>query len=165
MQDVSAFGTTISILATQSFPIGFTVNKFADDKDPLKIEDIEATGYEFLIDGSLFIFDKAAVIKVQVAVIAASEDDINFKTMLMSRKGSSGVLGLPDVTTMTISYGNGGVVVFTNGSIVSGPLGDSIEQSGRHPSNTYTFVFSDFAGAQSVSEVVNTALNAIAGLF
>jgi hypothetical protein len=164
MQDVSAFGTTITILATQSFPIGFTVDNFSDDKDPLKIENIEATGYTFLIDGSLFIFDKAALIKVEVSVIAASDDDINFKTMLQARKGSSSIISLPDVTTMTIAYGNGGVVMFTAGSIVSGPLGDSIEQSGRHPSNTYTFVFSDFAGAQSVAEVVNTAIQAITGL-
>ena len=164
MQDVSAFGTTITILATQSFPIGFTVDNFADDKDPLKIENIEATGYTFLIDGSLFIFDKAALIKVEISVIAASDDDINLKTMLQARKGSSSIIGLPDITTMTIAYGNGGVVMFTAGSIVSGPLGDSIEQSGRHPSNTYTFVFSDFAGAQSVAEVVNTAIQAITGL-
>ena len=164
MQDVSAFGTTISILATQSFPVGFTIENFADDKDPLKIENIEATGYVFLIDGSLFIFDKAAVIKVDVSTIAGSDDDINLKTMLQARKGSSSIINLPDVTTMTIAYGNGGIVMFTNGSIVSGPLGDSIEQSGRHPSNTYTFVFSDFAGAQSVAEVVNVALQAITGL-
>jgi hypothetical protein len=164
MQDVSAFGTTISILATHSFPVGFTIENFADDKDPLKIENIEATGYVFLIDGSLFIFDKAAVIKVDVSTVAGSDDDINLKTMLQARKGSSSIINLPDVTTMTIAYGNGGIVMFTNGSIVSGPLGDSIEQSGRHPSNTYTFVFSDFAGAQSVAEVVNVALQAITGL-
>jgi hypothetical protein len=164
MENVSAFGTSINILATRSFPIGFQVKKLADDKDPLVIEEIEPTGHEFLVDGSLFIFDKATAIKVKISVVAGSDDDLNLKVMLQARKGTPSILNLPDITTMTILYGNNGSVMFTSGSIVSGPLGDSINQSGRYPSNTYTFVFSDFAGAQSVSEVINTAIQAITGL-
>jgi hypothetical protein len=164
MHDVSGFGTTVSILATQTFPIGFTASNFADDKDPLKIEEIEPTGYEFLIDGSLFLFDKSAAIKVQLSVVAGSADDINLKIMLQARKGTSSIINLPDVTTMTIAYGNGGAVAFTNGSIISGPLADSITQAARKAGNTYTFVFGSFAGAQSVTEAVATAVQAIAGL-
>lgn len=153
MQNISGFGTKLFIVATQSFPVGFTVTKFADDKDPLKVEEVEPTGYELLIDGSLFAFDKGAPVKVAVSVIPGSDDDINLKILLQARKSAPSIVPLPDVTSMVISYGNGGTVALSSGAIISGPLADSIGQGGRMVGNTYTFVFGSFSGAQSVKEL------------
>jgi hypothetical protein len=153
MQNISGFGTKVTIVATQSFPVGFTVSKFADDKDPIKIEEIEPTGYEVIIDGSLFTFDKGAPVKVQISVIPGSDDDINLKILLQARKSSPSIIPLKDITAIVISYGNGGTTAFSGGSIISGPLSDSINQGGRMVGNTYTFIFSDFSGAQSALEL------------
>lgn len=163
MQNVSAFGTSITIVATQSFPIGFTITDFSDDKDPLKIEEIEPTGYDPLIDGSLFFYDKTAPVKVVVSVIPGSADDINLKIMLQARKGSASVIPLPDVTSMVIAYGNNGTVAFSNGSLVSGPLADSIQQAGRYSGNSYTFIFSSFSGAQSLLEIATDVVRSLTG--
>ncbi len=165
MQNVSGFGTQVTVVATQSFPVGFTVAKFADDKDPLKVEEIEPTGVELLIDGSLFTFDKGAIIKVAVSVIAGSDDDINLKILLQARKSSPSIIPLPDVTSMVITYGNGGNVAFSSGSIISGPLADSINQSGRMNGNTYTFAFGSFSGAQSALELVADVGRSLIGAF
>jgi hypothetical protein len=156
MIDISGFGVSVTIIALSSFPQGFELTTFADDKDPLSAEEVETTAYEELFDGSLFFFDKTAPIKVEVNVVAGSDDDINMKILLQTRKGAAKIIPIPDVTSMIVSYPDGGRVMLTNGSIVKGPLLDSITTDHRRKGNTYTFVFGSFAGAQSATELVST---------
>ncbi|QOV06242.1 hypothetical protein CPT_Maja_022 [Burkholderia phage Maja] len=154
MIDISATGASITVAAIQSFPMGFNLTEFADDQDPLKFEDVEPTGFEFLYDGNPFFFDKSVLIRVSVAVIPGGEDDTNLRILLQSRKGSQSLIPLPDSTTMTISYPNNGRVILTNGSILSGPFADSVTQQGRKKGNVYTFGFGSFAGAQSAKQII-----------
>jgi hypothetical protein len=161
VKDVSGFGTSALIVALNSFPLGFLVTQFADDTDGIAIETIETTGFELLYDGSIFFYDKAAPIKVNVSVIAGMEDDINLAILLQARKGSFSLIPLPDVTSMIVSYPDGGRVAYSNGSMVAGPLGTSVSGSGRFKTNTYSFVFGAFAGFQSALETVATVGRAI----
>lgn len=154
MIDVSGFGTGIVVVALQSFPMGFTLSKFADDVDPISAKDVEATGYEMLYDGTLYSFDKAAPVEVAVSVIPSSDDDINLKILLASKKGAKKLLPLPDVTSMVVTYPDGGRVILSNGTILRGPMMDSIESTGRRKSNTYTFVFGSITGAQSATQFI-----------
>lgn len=154
MIDVSGFGTGIVVLALQSFPMGFSLSQFADDVDPIAAKEVDAIGYEMLFDGDLFAFDKAAPIEVSVSVVPGSSDDINLKILLQSKKGAAAILPLPDITSMVITYPDKGRVILTKGTIVRGPLLDSIVSNGRKKGNTYTFVFGAFAGAQSAGQLV-----------
>jgi len=154
MIDVSGFGTGITIVALQSFPMGFNLSQFADDQDPLTAKDISPTGYEMLYDGSLFAFDKAAPVEVAVSVIPGSDDDLNLKILLQSKKSTPKILPLPDITSMVITYPDNGRVILSSGSILSGPVVDSITSAGRKKSNTYTFVFGTVTGAQSAKELL-----------
>jgi hypothetical protein len=156
MIDISGFGTGVTILALSSFPQGFKLSQFADDSDPLTFDETETSDFELLYDGSLFTFDQASAIKMQVSVIPGSDDDINLKILLQARKGSAKLIPLPDITSAYIGYGNGGSVLLSDGSIIKGPLADSITTQGRKKANTYTFVFGSFAGAQSAGQVVAT---------
>jgi Tol biopolymer transport system component len=113
-----------------------------------------------LYDGSLFAYDKSAAIKVNVTVIAGTSDDINFKILLQARKGTAQVLSIPDITSMVITYPDGGRVMFSNGTIIGGPLADNLMTSGRKKGNTYSFVFGSFAGAQSPIELGATIFRA-----
>jgi hypothetical protein len=160
MINISGFGLSIIIVAISSFPSGFELSAFADDSDPLSIDDLEPTGFEQLYDGSLFFYDKTAPIKVSVSVIPGSDDDINLKILLQARKGSPPHLPIPDITSMMVRYSDGGIVGFTKGSIISGPLTDTIQSAGRKKSNKYNFVFDVFAGAQSPTEAAVTAIRA-----
>ena len=163
MQNISGFGTKVTVVALQSFPYGFTIKEFADDEDPITFEEVEPVGYEILLDGSLFAFDKGAAVLVSVAVIPGSEDDINLKMLLQSRKGSSSFIPLPDITSMVIQYPQNGLVALSNGSILSGPLGDSIVSSGRLKGNIYKFVFGSFSGAQSIRQVGADVVRSLLG--
>lgn len=155
MIDVSVFGATITVIATVSFPNGFVLKAFADDQDALTVDDVETSGFEPLYDGNIFTFDKTAPVKLAVSVIPGSDDDINLKILLQARK-SLNWLNLPDVTSMVISYPDGGRVVLSAGSILKGPLADTMLTNGRKKGNTYGFVFGTFAGAQSVKELAAT---------
>lgn len=160
MIDVSGFGTGIAIVALQSFPMGFTLSQFADDQDPLTSKEVEPVGYEILYDGSVFAFDKGAPIEVVVSVISGSDDDINLKVLLQAKKSATSIIPLPDSTTMVITYPDGGRIILTNGSIFRGPLVDSVLQTGRRKSNSYTFVFGSYMGAQSTTEVLSSIASA-----
>lgn len=156
MIDISAFGTGITIVATSSFPVGFQLSSFADDEDPLNVENTEVSGYEKLYDGSIFTFDKTSPLLCSVGVMPNTDDDINLKILLQMRKSSARLLPLPDVTSMIICYPDGGKVAMSNGTMLSGPLADSLTAQGRKKGNVYHFVFGTFAGAQSASELVSS---------
>lgn len=153
MIDISAFGTGIMVLSTESFPQGFSLSQFADDEDPISVEACEVSGFEKLYDGSIFIFDKTSPVLLSVGIMPNTDDDINLKILLQSRKSSPNLLPLPDNTSMVVTYPDGGRVILSSGGILSGPLLDSITTAGRKKGNVYHFVFGTFAGAQTVKEV------------
>lgn len=164
MIDISGSGTKITIVALSSFPMGFTLSQFADDIDPIVAKEIETTGTELLYDGSLFIFDKAAAIELTVGVIAGGSDDINLKILLQARKSNVSILPFVDMTSAIVTYPDGGRAMVSSGSIISGPLIDGVQSSGRKKGNSYTFLFGSFAGAQSAKELVATISQAAIGL-
>lgn len=163
MVNISGFGTSIRIVALQSFPVGLNISSLSDDQDSLIIEEVESVGYQLTYDGGICIYDKAAVVRVSIAVIPNTEDDINLKLLLSARKGGFKWLPIQDVTSMLITYPDGARVAFSNGTIISGPLGDSIEQSGRRKTNRYTFVFASYGGAQSTSQIAKGVVQSILG--
>ena len=165
MQNVSGFGLGITLLALQSFPMGFPLSQFADDVAPIEVFPTEAVGYEMLYDNTLFAFDKAAPVRLAVSVIPDTSDDINLKILLQARKATSSLIPLPDITSIVISYSNGGIVMLTNGTILSGPLADTIIPTGRKRGNTYNFVFGTFSGVQNTSELISSVAQAALGLF
>ena|ERR1700739_2112698 len=164
MLDISGSGTSVTVVALQSFPMGFTLSQFADDIDPLAADNVEATGFEMLYDGSLFAFDKAAPIKLTIGVVAGGSDDINLKIMLQSRKSNVSLLPFPDVLSMVITYPDGGRIILSNGAMISGPLVDGLQSAGRKKGNAFTFVFGTFAGAQNATELVAGIAQAAIGL-
>lgn len=164
MINISGTGTSVIIVALQSFPVGFNLTHFADDIDPIAAEETETTGIEMLYDGSLFAFDKASPIMVTFGVIAGSSDDINMKILLASRKSNVSILPFPDITSAVITYPDGGRVVLSNGTILKGPLVDTIQSPGRKKGNAYTFAFNSFAGAQSAKQLVSSIAQAVIGI-
>lgn len=164
MFNISGFGTKITVVALQTFPVGFTIESLTDDQDSLVIENIESVGYQMQYDGGMCVYDKAAAVRVSVSVIPNTPDDINLKLLLAARKGGFKWLPIQDVTSMLVSYPDGGKVAFSSGTIISGPLGDSIQQSGRRRSNTYTFVFASYGGAQSTKQIVQGIAQSVLGM-
>lgn len=165
MIDVSGFGLKATIVAIQSFPMGFTVQQFSDDVDPLEIQDDVPGAYEMMYDGSLFAYTQANPILVKISVLPGSDDDVNLQILLSARRMTNKLLPISDVTSMVVSYPDGSKAIFSNGSIISGPPAASVKAEGRKKGNTYLFVFGSSAGAQTTTQVVSEAIQGIAGLF
>lgn len=163
MIDISAFGTKINIVATTSFPMGFSLSAFADDEDPLSVAEVEVSGFEKLFDGSIFTYDKTSPVLLSVGILPNSDDDINLKVLMQMRKSTTSILPIKDVTTMIVTYPDGGRIALSEGTILSGALADSITRQGRKKGNVYHFVFGSFSGAQSAKQLgaglVQTALS------
>ncbi|XAO36888.1 tail fiber protein [Pseudomonas phage WP1] len=90
------------------------------------------------------------LLEVPVSVIAGSEDDINLRILLNSKKGSFRFLpgSIPDMTTLMATLPDGGRTVLSNGTIIKGPAIDTIQNTGRRKGNTYTSVFGSYPGTQ-----------------
>lgn len=156
MINISGFGLKATVVALQTFPMGFTLSQFADEADPIAFERMEPVGFEMLFDGELFAFDKSAPVIVHVSVLPQTEDDINLKMLLASKKGGVKWATFSDITTMVVTYPDGGKVVLSNGTITAGPPGDTVKQTGRKGCNTYSFAFGTSAGLQSATETAVT---------
>lgn len=163
MIDVSGFGLSIVIVAIQTFPVGFEVKVFADDADPLTVGDDEVAGYIMQYDGTPFFYTKSTPIEVSLSTVPGSDDDINLKILLSARKVTSNLLPISDITTMVVTYGDGKKVIFSQGSILSGPPADSIS-GGRRKGNTYKFAFGAVGGAQSATQVAAQIGQGLLGL-
>lgn len=161
MIDIGGFGTKIQIVAIQTFPLGFEVSEFADDIEPISITPIELIGFKRLYDGDIFFHKKNTPVEIEISVTPNSSSDINMKILLQTAGLNKKFSPVRDILTMVVGYGDGGKVVFSKGSIVSGPPADSITADKRKSSNTYKFVFGTWDGAQSISQVMTGILDGI----
>lgn len=160
MIDLTAHGTSVKVVALQTFPMGFSLKEFADDKDPISVQDDEVGGVEMLYDGTLYPFTRANALRVAISVIPGSNEDINLKILLAARRMRKKIDIIPDVTSIVISYPAGGDVVFSNGTIMTGPPADSIA-GGRRRGNTYTFAFGAVNGLQSRTQIASGVIQSI----
>lgn len=158
MYNISAHGLSIKVLSLQTFPLGFTLSQFSDDKAPLVISDDEVAGYEMTYDGDLFSYTKATPVTVTVSVIPGQSDDYNLRALLAAKRSANSLIGFNDATTMIISYPDGQKTVFAKGTIVSGPPADSVE-GGRRKTNSYLFAFAAYNSNRSIAQFIPDALN------
>lgn len=160
MIDISTAGSGITIFTLRSFPMGFRLSAFADDADALDVEQTEVTGFERLYDGTIFSYDKNSPVLLSVGIIPNTDDDINLKILLQSRKPAKATIPIADDVTMVIGYADGGRNVLSNGVILGGAMADSLLASGRKKSNVYHFAFGAFDGFQSRRQVFGNVFNA-----
>lgn len=143
----SAFGLKATILAVKTFPRAFTVEDWADDVEPLEIGESVIAGYKMMADGSMYTFDIAAPIPVDIAVLAGSRSDENLSALLKAGTAGVNFLGIKENVIMTIRNPNKSTVVLSGGSIISGPMAPSAVKEGRYRSNVYKFMFAGVASS------------------
>lgn len=143
MEQVGGFGTSITILAMKTFPVGFNITKFADDVAPVEFGETQLADHEFLVDGGMFSFDTSSAISVKIGVIPGTEDDENLSILFNASKSIFRVGGLPDLMVMTIMYPNQPPIILNAGYMRAGKAGTTISEAGRGKGKIYEFVFSE----------------------
>jgi hypothetical protein len=146
MQDISGFGLELRLIASTTFPQGIVITQYADDADGLDVPDLQVGDSAMGLNGDLIVWSKANPIKVNLSVIAGSQDDQNLSVLLeVNRPGRGKILPI-DVLTMNVTYKQGNFVQLINGAITDGAPFSAVSSSGRLKSKTYNFTFENRIG-------------------
>ena len=141
MQNISGFGLTVSILASNTFPVGLLIDQFADDSDPFDLPSLQIADSAMGLNGDLITWSKANPIKLTLNVIPQSYSDLNLAILLEANRVGRGKTGSRDIITLTAIYPNGSPIILTNGFMTDGIPGSPVASAGRLKSKSYQFSF------------------------
>lgn len=145
MTNISAFGYVITIIASQTFPIGFTVTMGANDGDPVDMPSVKIGDLVLGVNGDPISWNKAVPLPMTLNVIPGGLDDINLGILANANRVSQGKQSVQDVITAVVVYPDGTVTTLINGAITDAPFGKSISSEGRIKTRQYGFMFGSFA--------------------
>lgn len=145
MQDISAFGIRVQIIASVTFPAGINVTQFADDGDSLDVPSQQIADKAMGVNGDLIVWSKANPIVTTLNVIPDSDDDKNLQVMLEANRVGRGKRSARDVITMTAVYPDGTQRTWSSGKITDGIPGNALASSGRMKTKPYQFAFENTA--------------------
>ncbi|ERR1700743_1454606 len=146
MENISGFGASISIIASNTFPIGLYLTQFADDTDPFDIPSLQVADKAMGLNGDLVVWSKPQPINITISVIAGSLDDRQLGVLLEANRVGRGKIGAQDVMTLTVLYPDLSGVIFQDGAITDGMPASSVASAGRLKSKTYSFTFQNRIG-------------------
>lgn len=147
MIDISAYGLSITITASNTFPQGITITEFADDGDPIDTPSQQVKDTAMGLNGRLMAWSTANPIVRTVTCIPGSDDDRNLQVLLEANRVGQGKRSVNDVITMVTTYPNGRTETCTQGTITEGMIGQSVASAGRLKTKSYTFAFENAAQA------------------
>lgn len=144
--DISGFGLKVRVVASETFPSGFTVTQFTDDTDPVDSGSIQIRDKAMGLNGDLISWKKANPIPLTLSVLPNTQDDANLSILAMNNRAAAGRRAGPgDTITVAITYPDGTVVRLVRGVITDAILGKPVASAGRLKSKVYIFAFEDFA--------------------
>jgi len=146
MENISGFGLVVSILASNSFPVGLLISDFADDSDPFDFPVLQIGDSGMGLNGDLVVWQKPNPIKVTLNVIPGSFSDINLAILLEANRTGKNKSSARDVITMTGIYPSGNIVVLENGFLTDGMPASSVASAGRLKTKPYSFSFENRVG-------------------
>jgi hypothetical protein len=141
MNNISGFGLSAQVTASNTFPNGFPVTEFADDADPLDSPDLEATDTAFGLNGDMVVWSRPAGIEITMNVIPTSAADQNLAALLDANRVGKNKAGARDQVGIVFTYPNGMIVNVSPGVIVSGSIIPQVSSAGRIKTRLYRFRF------------------------
>lgn len=141
MQDISAFGIRVQVIASQTFPAGISITQFADDADPFDAPSMQIRDKAMGVNGDLISWSKANPIPVTLNVVPGGDDDRNLSVLFEANRVGKGKFGARDIISIVAIYPDGHVAAFTQGVITDGQPANSAQSSGRLKSKAYAFAF------------------------
>ncbi len=149
MQDIAGFGLSVRIIASKTFPQGFTVTEFADDTDPFDLPELQIADAAMNLNGGMATWSTANVIQWAIGVMPNTEDDKNLQVLFEANRPARGKKPAKDIITVVGMYPDGSTRVLSPGIIYSATPGKSVASAGRLKSKTYNFRFENTAGAEA----------------
>jgi len=144
-QDISSTGISFRIVATESYPSGFTVSQIADGTDPLDIPEVQIADAAMSANGDLVVWSAPKPIPVKIAVIPGSEDDIALQYLFDANRAAKGKRVARDRVSFVSNYPDGGTATLSGGKCMTYMPGRSSTSAGRYKDSVYGFTFENIA--------------------
>ena len=93
MAIITGFGLVVTVRASNTFPFGFKVTEFADDADPFDFPSQQIADSAMGLNGDLIVWAKANPIKISLAVVPGTFDDINLGILMEANRVGKGKQG------------------------------------------------------------------------
>ncbi len=138
--NITGFGVVATIIASNTFPTGLPISQFADDADPILINDVRIADTAMGLNGDLMAWNKAIPLPITLNVIPGSDDDRNLQILADANRVSQGKNAAADVISITIIYPDSQTVILTGGIITDAAFGRGIQSSGRQKTKSYSFM-------------------------
>lgn len=149
VQDVSAFGTNVYLVASNTFPTGIKIGQWSDDADPIDSPNVQIGDAAVGVNGDLIVWSKGVPLPLTINCVPGSDDDRNLQILWEANRVGQGKSSARDIITATIIYANGNQVTLDTGKIVSGPAAGSVAGAGRLKTKQYEFKFQNRTGGAS----------------
>ena len=141
MFNISGFGLTVSLIASNTFPVGLLLTQWPDDQDAISFPDIEIADMQMGVNGDAVSWSKAVPIKLTLAAIPDSPTDLQLAVLLQANRVGVNKIGARDIIQCAVIQGNSNIGTFTNGIITGGPSFNGVQSTGRMKTKIYTFSF------------------------
>lgn len=149
MEDISSTGFSITVTASETFPSGITLTKFADDKDPMELPEVVIAEAAMNANGDLVVWTSPKPLLPKLSLIAGSDDDVNMQLLAEANRAGKGKRVARDIITMVGNYPDGSTITFDQGKVLSYTPGKAPTQAGRYVSNSYGFAFQNIASTRA----------------
>lgn len=143
----SGAGFKIWISASNTYPLGFTVDEFADDADPFDVPEHYIGTARMDLNSRLFFQNVPKPIEIWLNVIANTQSDSKLASLFENNFQAVNKLFNSDLITMKVSYPTDEGFfdkigkIYVNGRLLSGQALPPVIQSGKIKSRRYGFVF------------------------
>lgn len=144
MNNISGYGIQVSIRATYTFPVAFSISQFADDVDPVDLPSVQIADKAMGVNGDLITWSKANPLLLNIGVVPSSSDDQNLSILFEANRPGRAKLNVQDTITATINLPDGSIFILNNGIITDGMPGNSVASAGRYKSKVYSFAFENY---------------------
>lgn len=141
MENVSAAGAFLQIIAVPTFPVGFTIERFPDDADGMDTPNQTIANTAIGVNGHMVYWNIANINELSVSVLPGTPDAENLMMLWDANRTGGGKFAANDIITAIESIPGRKDRMYLNGKLVSGPPANSISSSGRQKSLTFTFHF------------------------
>ncbi len=141
MADISGFGLVVTVMASNTFPVGLPITQFADDADPFDLPEIAIAETAMGLNGDLITWSSANPIQVTLNVIPDQADDIELNIIGEANRVGKGKQSARDTITIVGVYPNGRTVTCKLGKMTNYQPSTGVASAGRFKTKKYDFMF------------------------
>jgi len=148
MTYIPVANSKVRIIASKSFPTGFTATEFSDDQDAFDIPEKQIADGAIGPNGDAVYWSVAGLYETNLSFTPKSASDLNLSIIAQANTPGKGKLIVNDVITLSIISGDGSSYTFSDGKLISFMPAQSGTSAGRLKSKVYKFKFANFSSVE-----------------